>query len=185
MTLVEILVGLVMMGIIVTGIYNLFRVHNLMAAKQEETTKMQQELLSALVDMSEELRMCGFSASGGGNYGFIALDGDRGTNATSIYCTRGLSQLNNSTRDIAYTRNASNNDLLVFDTNLGWVTAANNISDLRFRYFDINGDETATMSQIRMIEINATAIASPERTALRIKNRNMHTRVWMRNLGIN
>ena len=185
MTLVEILVALVMMGIIITGIYNVFRVHNLMAARQEETTRMQQELLSALVDMSEELRMCGFSASGGGTFGFIALDNDRGTNATSIYCTRGLSQLNNSTRDIAYTRNASNNDLLVFDTNLGWVTAANNISDLRFRYFDINGDETATMSRIRMIEINATAIASPERTALRINDRNMHTRVWMRNLGIN
>ena len=185
MTLVEILVGLVMMGIIVAGIYNLFRVHNFMAAKQEETTMMQQELLSALIDMSEELRMCGFRPMGLGNFGFNAS----ATNQTSIYCTRGLSTNNNSTNIIAYRRN-SNNDILVYITNDdSWVEAASNISDLRFSYYDASGLEIANpnagnVGQIRMVEINATAVPSPERAALGIKSRNMHTRVWLRNMGL-
>lgn len=186
MTLVEILVGLVMMGIIATGIYNLFRVHNLMAAKQEETTMMQQELLTALVDMSEEIRMCGFSATGSNSFGLNST----ATNQTSIYCTRSTSFANNTTNIISYTRN-NNNELLVFiSANNTWEAAATNISDLRFSYFDANGTEIANPSpgnidEIRMVGINATAIPSPTRAALGINNRNMHTRVWMRNLGIN
>ena len=185
MTLVEILVGLVMMGIIVTGIYNLFRVHNLMAAKQEETTMMQQELLTALVDMSEELRMCGFRPMGIGNFGFNASS----TNETSIYCTRGLSINNNSTDIIAYTRNSTNH-LLVYMTNDNtWTAAASNISDLRFSYFDANGLEivnpnAGNVGQIRMVEINATAVPAPQRAACGISSRNMHTRVWLRNMGL-
>ena len=186
MTLVEILVAMVMMGIIITGIYNLFRVHNLMAAKQEETTMMQQELLSAMADMTEELRMCGFKPMGNGFFGFNAS----GTNQTSVYCTRGLSINNNSTDIIAYTRNSTNNDLLVYiSSDDEWVAAASNISDLNFIYFNEDGLEisnptAATVGQIRMIEINATAIPSPERAKLNINSRTMHSRVWLRNMGL-
>ncbi|WP_084435400.1 PilW family protein [Desulfomicrobium escambiense] len=185
MTLVEILVGLVMMGIIVTGIYNLFRVHNLMAAKQEETTMMQQELLTALVDMSEELRMCGFKPMGIGNFGFNAT----ATNQTSIYCTRGMSLNNNSTNIIAYTRNSTNHLLVYMTDDDTWVEAASNISDLRFAYYDANSVEisnptSGNVDKIRMVEINATATPSPARAALGISNRNMHTRVWLRNMGL-
>ena len=185
MTLVEILVGLIMMGIIVTGIYNLFRVHNIMAAKQEETTMMQQELLTALVDMSEEIRMCGFRPMGIGNFGFNTS----ATNETSIYCTRGLSINNNSTNIIAYTRNSTNHLLVYMTDDDTWSAAASNISDLRFSYYDANGLEIANpnagnINQIRMVEINATAIPSPQRAALGINSRNMHTRVWLRNMGL-
>ena len=53
-TLIEILVALVIGGIVITGVYNIFRVNNLMAAKQEETTMMQQELLTSLVVISDD-----------------------------------------------------------------------------------------------------------------------------------
>ena len=185
MTLVEILVAMVIMGIIITGIYNLFRVHNLMAAKQEETTMMQQELLSAMTDMSEELRMCGFSTNVGASFGFNAS----GTSDTSVYCTRAIST-NNPTNIIAYTRNATGNTIMHISPTNEWVDIASNISDLRFSYFDQDGAEISNINatnveQVRMIEINATAIPSEARSKLGISSRNMHTRVWVRNLSFN
>jgi prepilin-type N-terminal cleavage/methylation domain-containing protein len=183
MTLVEILVGMVMMGIIVTGIYNLFRVHNLMAAKQEETTRMQQELLSALVDISDELRMCGYTPlNSTQNFGMkVSANNARETNATSVYCTRG-----GAFNHIAY--RSGNNEIYFYNSTDEWDVIASNISDLRFAYFDVNGDEitaptNATIEQIRMIEINATAIPTPQRSSLGIRSRNMNTRVWLRNLN--
>lgn len=92
-TLVEVLVTTAIVGIIMTGVYNLFNVHNRMAARQEETTLMQQELLSVMEQISDELRMCGYSSSDMIGLGFsnrdTANDPDynRATNATSIYCT--------------------------------------------------------------------------------------------------
>lgn len=188
MTLVEIIVALAIMGILITGIYNIFRVHNLMAAKQEETTVMQQELLSALSDISNELRMCGYTPIGSNeDFGLkVSSSNDRGTNETSVYCTRGTNS--SATLHIAFKRD-TDNKLLVYNSSDEWDIAASNISDLRFTYFDEDGDEiinptNATVSQIRMIEINATAIPSPIRAALNINSRNMHTRVWLRNLGL-
>lgn len=185
MTLVEILVALVMFGIIATGVYNVFRVHNLMAAKQEETTMMQQELLSALVDMSEELRMCGFSTSKTSSFGLNAS----ATNSSSIYCTRALSFNNNSTSIISYRRDNQNQLLVYIPATDTWEAAASNISDLRFTYYDRDGaaisPNSTNIDSIRMVDINATAIPSPERSGLNIHSRNMHTRIWMRNFGGN
>lgn len=183
MSLVELLVAMVIMGIVITGIYNLFRVHNLMAAKQEETTRMQQELLSALVDISDELRMCGYTPlNSTQNFGLkVTASNMRETNATSVYCTRG-----GAFNHIAY--RSENNAIHVYNSSDEWDIVASNISDLRFAYFDVNGDEivaptNATIEQIRLIEINATAIPTPERSALGIRSRNMNTRVWLRNLN--
>ncbi|SFJ13084.1 prepilin-type N-terminal cleavage/methylation domain-containing protein [Desulfomicrobium apsheronum] len=190
MTLVEILVAMVMMGIIITGIYNLFRVHNLMAAKQEETTMMQQELLTSLVIISDDLRMCGYTPLNQDKIFGMKESGTNGTDTTetSVYCTRGGTSEESATVHIAYRRNNQNQILLYNSENDTWEIAASNISNLIFTYFD--EDETivaspvnaSTISNIRMIEINATAIPSPERSALGITSRNMHTRVWLRNL---
>jgi prepilin-type N-terminal cleavage/methylation domain-containing protein len=185
MTLVEILVAMVMMGIIITGIYNLFRVHNLMAAKQEETTMMQQELLTSLADISDEIRMCGFSRSKTSPFGLNAS----ATNATSIYCTREISFSNNSTNIIGYRLDNQKQILVYIPTTDTWEPAASNISDLRFTYYDDEGNtiepNATNLSDVRIVEINATAIPSPERSGLKIHSRNMHTRIWMRNLGLN
>lgn len=191
MTLVEILVGLVMMGIVVTGIYNLFRVHNIMAVKQDETTRMQQELLTALVVMSDDLRMCGYTPiNSDENFGLIVQEiNDRATNSSSVYCTKGSTTNSTISLDIAYRMGNGNSLLSYVASNGTWEIVASNISDLRFTYFDRDEDEViaptnASIKEIRMIEINATAIPSPERAALGINSRNMHTRVWLRNLDL-
>jgi len=187
MTLVEILVAMAIMGLIATGIYNLFRVHNLMAAKQEETTQMQQELLSAIVQIAEDLRMCGYSTGSGINVGFNAT----ATNSTAVYCTKqqtGIVPTSINTI-IGYMFDNDNNKIDFFlNSNSTWTTAASNISDLNFIYFDINGNiipvPIADTRTIRYVEITATAQATAARSGLNIRERTMSTRIYCRNMGI-
>ncbi len=186
MTLVEILVAMVMMGILATGIYNLFRVHNLMAAKQEETTHMQQELLSVMVQISEDLRMCGYSAGNSTNVGFNAT----ATNSTSVYCTKQQTGANGDTNtDIGYMFNLGENKIYFFlNSNSTWATAASNIADINFTYRDIDGNiiplPIADTDEIRFVDIVAIAQSTDSRSALNIRDRTMNTRVYCRNMGI-
>jgi len=185
MTLVEILVVMVMMGILTTGIYNLFRVHNLMAAKQEETTHMQQELLSVMVQISEDLRMCGYSTGSGANVGFNAT----ATDSTSVYCTKQQTgPSGNTNTEIGYIFNTADNKIELFlNSNSTWVTAASNIADLNFIYRSIDGhilNATTEANAIRYIDITATAQATDARSNLNIKDKTMNTRIYCRNMGI-
>lgn len=206
-TLVEILVGLVMIGIIITGIYNLFRVHNIMAAKQEETTRMQQELLTVMVTIADDLRMCGYSPAEG-SFGFIANDPDgygRGTNTTSVYCTKDvliengvLDNDNNSTEHAGYRLNvnfdgsqqATPDNILKkfvpYANATKWDVVATNIGDLQFTYLDSDGNEiidpSASISSISAVQFTATAIPAPERAQLGLSNRTMTSTVICRNV---
>lgn len=178
-TLVEILVTLVIVGMIATGIYNIFRVHNLMAARQDETTRMQQELLSSLVQIAEDLRMCGYT-TGGGNNGFNAT-----SNASTVICSKDPDLFSNSTL-IGYRFNAANNTIDYINATGGWEQAATNISSVVFTYFDRNGTNinAAMADSIRSVDITVTAVASPERSQLRVGTRTLSTRVYCRNTGI-
>jgi len=161
-----------------------------MAAKQEETTLMQQELLATVVQISEDLRMCGYTPSSGGNFGFGDINGILATNATSVYC-------NSTDGDTAYRLNVQtdgtvqsppDNVLKVYNASGQWEQAAINISDLRFTYLDSDGnviaDPSTNPGSIRIVQITATAIPSPERSALGINSRTMTTSVYCRNLGL-
>ena len=180
-TLVEILVTLIIVGIMATAIYNLFRVHNLMAAKQDETTRMQQELLSSLTQIAEDLRMCGYT-TGGGNNGFNAT-----SNATTVICTKDPDLSSNST-SLGYRFNSGNNTIDYLNATGGWEQAATNISNVMFSYSNRNGTNIvvsgANVGSIRAVDIAITAVASPQRLQLNVGNRTMGTRIYCRNGGL-
>lgn len=183
MTLVELLITIVIIGIVASGVYNLFRVHNLMAAKQDETTRMQQELLSSIAQIADDLRMCGYSDSGT-NLGFNAT----ATNTTAVLCTKDPTSSANYT-EIGYRHNATENIIeYLLPTNSTWTASAEDISELLFTYYDKDGTlitpAANTVNNIRYIEVSITAIASPQRIALNIGNRTMTTRIYCRNMGI-
>ena len=206
MTLVEILVSLFIMGLVVTGGYNLFNVHNRIAAEQEETTRMQQELLTSMVQMADDLRMCGYAPTSGA-FGFRDLPGigdpdyGRTTNGASVYCTWDAN--NNTVADdnatptehVAYRLNvnddgsvrATPDNVLRKYTNGQWQLVATNIGALSFVYLDEDGavilNPSANLNSIRTIRIRAVAVPSPWRAGLGIGNRTMATSVLSRNLG--
>ena len=70
LTLIELLVTMLVSGILISAVYSVFSTHHKMAIKQEESTLMQQELLNAMIRITEELRMCGFSITGSQDFGF-------------------------------------------------------------------------------------------------------------------
>ncbi len=207
-TIIELLVATVIVGIITTGIYNVFNIHNRIAAEQEETTHMQQELLVSTGQIANDLRMCGF-APRFGNFGFShrpnsgSPDYGRAVNSTTIYCTldadgNGTHDVNSVDEHVGYALNIADSGApLATPDNIlrkyasdgsatKWQPAAMNIGNLRFTYFDASGNlianPSANLNNIRIVEITATAVPSPERAGLGIGNRTMSTRIWCRNL---
>lgn len=212
MTLVEVLVAIAISGVILAGLFSLFATHNKIAAKQEETTLMQQELLAATTQIADSLRMCGYAPTGGTGAGFAHLpdisapDFGRGTNQTAVYCTLdwngdGLINENgtgSSFDHAGFRLNVNNNGspkavpdnvLRKYDTGaVHWQPANTNIADLRFTYFDehgaLIGNPEAETRRIRSVRISLTAVPSETRKNLGIGNRTMTTTVNCRNISM-
>ena len=209
MTLIEILVAMVISGLVISALYSLFQTHHRIAIKQEETTLMQQELLSATAQIADELRMCGYSAHGAEGFGFAHMPTTgspgygRATNETAVYCSldwNGDGVINESgsgslREHVGYRLNVSNNGspkpipdnvLRKYDTGaVHWQPAHTNIGALRFAYFDADGnviaDPSANTGRIRLVSIHITAIPSATHEHLGIGNRTMTTTVACRN----
>lgn len=209
MTLVETLVAMAISGLIVSAIYSLFQTHHRIAIRQSQTTLMQQELLSAISLISEELRMCGFSAHGASGFGFShkpgtgAPDYGRTTTRSAVYCTQDWNADGTVNEDgsgslrehAGFRLNVSNdgstktvpdNVLRKYDTGaVHWQPFSTNVGDLRFTYFDASGtiinDPQTHTQDIRSVRVQITAIPSPFHAGLGIGNRTMSTMVWCRN----
>lgn len=205
MTLVELLVAMAILGLAMTGIYSVFSTHNRMAAVQEETTRMQQELLTSVVQISDNIRVGGY-APNGGSFGFRNLPGTgnpdygRTTNGTALYCTwdangNGILDENaTENENIAYRLNVNNDgsertprdNILRRYSSGQWQTVATGIGNLQFEYFDADGvlinNPQANLNKIRNIRLTVTAVASSLRAGLNIGNRTMTTTVLCRNV---
>jgi prepilin-type N-terminal cleavage/methylation domain-containing protein len=206
MTLVETLVAMAISGLIISAIYSLFQTHHRIAARQSQTTLMQQELHSAAALISEELRMCGFSAQGSPGFGFShkpgigAPDYGRATTHDSVYCSLdwnadGIANENGSSlrEHAGFRLNVANDGsakkvpdhvLRKYDTgSVHWQPFSTNIGDLRFTYFDASGEiitePHAHTPSIRGVRVEITAI--PSKSHLGIGNRTLSTMVWCRN----
>lgn len=211
LTLIELLVTMLVSGILISAVYSVFSTHHKMAIKQEESTLMQQELLNAMIRITEELRMCGFSITGSQDFGFshqsaIGAPGyGRGTNATAIYCTLdwngdGIikeSGAGSAREHVGYRLNVSNNGaakavadnvLRKYDTGaVHWQPFSTNISDIRFNYLDNAGnlipDASLALDSIRSVQVTITAVPSPHRVGLGIPSRTMTSTVLCRNIA--
>lgn len=183
LTLVELLVVLAMMGILGTALFQVFQVHNRQALIQEETALMQQELLSAMVIMADAIRLCGYSPNPNPQHSF----GFNATSPSELWCTRdmnGNGTLDSNDDEIVRLRfNATTNTIQYFSTgNVAWQPLAVQMGDLQFTYLDSNENTPSDVDAIRMVRINATAIPSPRRQAMGVRNRTMSTVVQIRNL---
>lgn len=209
MTLVEILVAMTVSSLIASAVYSLFQTHQRIAVRQSQTSLMQQELLSSVALISEELRMCGFSAQGASGFGFShkpetgVPNFGRATTQTSVYCTQDWNadgivneSGSGSLREHAGFRlNVANdgsakkipdNVLRKYDTGaVHWQPLSTGIGDLRFSYLDADGEiiiepQTHTRS-IRGVRVQITAVPDPCQAQFGIGNCTVSTTVWCRN----
>lgn len=211
MTLPELLVAMAISAVIVTAAFALFGAHHATALKQDETTLMQQELVAAMTQMAEELRMCGYSPTGVAPAGFAHRPGTgvpdygRVTNRSGVYCTQDSQEdgkidekgPGSAGDHVGYRLNVRDNGspmippdniLRKYDTGaVKWQPLCTNIGALEFTYRDGEGrvvpNPDQDIDRIRTVEVLVTAVPSTHRAHLVTGNRTMSTTIWCRNLS--
>ncbi|TET85157.1 MAG: prepilin-type N-terminal cleavage/methylation domain-containing protein [Desulfobacteraceae bacterium] len=177
-TLVELLVAMTVGGIVMAGISMAYRSQQKSALVQDQVCAMQQNLRASMQLMEREIRMAGYDPAGS------AGSGIQTANATSIRITldihdgadndadgivdefdeagNGDGDTNDINEDITYLRLDPDGDG-VFDlfrrdaAVAGDQPIAENIDALDFVYLDEDGNVTATLTEMRSVQITVVA----------------------------
>ena len=171
-TLVELLVAMAVSLLAIGAIYSTFLSQFKSYQIQEEIAAMQQNIRAAMYHMQREIRMAGYDPTGDAGAAIeianvaelqfkIDEDGDGNFTGTSP------APANDPNEQIRYAlTNDTNGDGIADGSpcNLGretWSgglqTVAENIDALNFVYLDANGNTTATLDDIRSVEITIVA----------------------------
>lgn len=177
-TLVELLVAMTVGGIVMAGISMAYRSQQRSALVQDQVCAMQQNLRASMQLMEREIRMAGYDPAG------TAGSGIQTANANSIRITldihdgadndtdgiidefdeagNGDGDTNDINEDITYLRLDPDGDG-VFDlfrrdaAVAGDQPIAENIDALDFIYLDEDGNVTATLTEMRSVQITVVA----------------------------
>ena len=169
-TLVEIMIALAISGIITGAVYSAYIVQQRTYLAQEQVAEMQQNIRAGLDMMARDIRSAGFDPNNLGA-GISVADTD------NVVFTReddlsadGLETIAYSLFDAYMSTTPPSNDGLVDDLALQTTTAAGtsggrqavaeNFQAIEFRYLDTNGVVTATLADIRSIQVSILAVAS-------------------------
>jgi type IV pilus assembly protein PilW len=177
-TLIELLVALAISGVVMAGIYSAYYSQQKSYIAQEQVAAMQQNLRAAMYIMQREIRMAGCDPTGSAGAGIQTA------NTNSIAFTSdftggesdGKDNDNNGSVDEANEKRFSDgfcddtNENVTYslyttdgiqklgrDTGGGNQPVAENIDALDFVYLDSNGAPTATISNIRSVQITMVA----------------------------
>lgn len=177
-TLIELLVALAISGVVMTGIYSAYYSQQKSYIAQEQVAAMQQNLRAAMYIMQREIRMAGCDPTGSAGAGIQTA------NTNSIAFTSdftggesdGKDNDNNGSVDEANEKRFSDgfcddtNENVTYslyttdgiqklgrDTGGGNQPVAENIDALDFVYLDANGATTATLANIRSVQITMVA----------------------------
>jgi type IV pilus assembly protein PilW len=159
-TITELLVALAISGVVMAGIYSAYYSQQKSYVTQEQVVAMQQNLRVAMYYMEREIRMAGCDPNenagagiqtAGSNSIIFTLDitDDAGTGGAD-------GDTNDANEDITYSLDDNDvdgdNDL---ERNNNLI--AENIDALNFVYLDANGATTATLANIRSVQITLVA----------------------------
>ena len=172
-TLIELMIAMTIFLLVIGGIYSTFQSQHKSYLMQEEVAAMQQNIRAAMFYLTKEIRMAGCDPTGNAGAGIVTA------NANSISFTEDVrgdadgSDPDGSTNDpnesIAYALSSNN---LVRNTGGGNQVVAENFDALDFVYLDADGNTTATLTDIRSVEITIVARTS---RALRVtKDNNLY-----------
>lgn len=164
-TLVELLIALAISGLLMSGVYTAFKTQQDSYLTQEQVAEMQQSMRAGLYMMTRDIRMAGYDPRNSLNAGItlatvsqfgFSRDEDGGGNTLETI-TFGFDNANDTDNNgIADAGSAQ----LERDVNAGgFQPLAENIHALEFRYLDSDGNATATLADIRSIQISILARA--------------------------
>ena len=203
-TLVELLMAMTITTIVSAGIVGAYRSQQNTQLAQKQSVEMQQNIRAALLIMTSEIRMAGYDPDGTNNAGIVNA-GDGSNNLNRLIFTYfnpdapadGLDNNNDGNIDESG-ESLQAVEYYLYDS-LGDGTIdlgrrngarldaiAENIQTLQFTYLDGDGNITATLADIRSIQI--TMVATTDANELNYtgtnNTRTLTTNVKCRNLGI-
>lgn len=208
-TLIELLIAMAITTIVSAGIFTAYRSQQDAQLGQKQIVEMQQNLRAAMYIMTGEIRMAGYDPYGGDSGAEIAAAGDGShdnplaftfvadddcldndnDNPDPDNCSDAnvdeTGELKTVKYDLYDAYSDGDNDIgrRVGDGNRQVI--AENIAAFEFTYLDADGNVTATLSDIRSIQISMEAtIDSNETDYTNGKNRTLSTTVKCRNMGL-
>ena len=146
-TLVELLAAMVIAVVVMAGIYSAYYSQQKNATAQEQTAEMRQNLRAGLDLMAREIRMAGYDPTQSANAGITAAA------SNSIIFTSDL----NGDGDTSDTDENITYSLSGTDLQRSGLVVAENINALNFVYLDGSGNVTATLNNIRSVQITMVA----------------------------
>jgi type IV pilus assembly protein PilW len=175
-TIVELLVAMAVSLLALGAIYSTFQSQHKSYLMQEEVAAMQQNMRAAMYHIQREIRMAGCDPTGNAGAGIVTA------NADSIKFTedvRGVSDgsdpngdIDDPNEDITYNLDDSDGDGVDDELDRNNQTVAQNIDALNFVYLDADGNQTATLTDIRSVEI--TIVARTGRALRATKDNNLY-----------
>lgn len=173
LTLLELMIGMTIFLLVLGAIYSTFQSQHKSYLMQEEVAAMQQNIRAAMYYMTREIRMAGCDPTGNAGAGIVTASTDSISFTEDVRGDAEGSDPDGATNDpnesIAYS--LSGNDL-VRNTGGGNQVVAENIDALDFVYLDADGNTTATLTDIRSVEI--TIVARTSRALRATKDNNLY-----------
>jgi len=168
-TLIELLVVVALVGIVMAGIYSTYASQQKSYVTQDQVAAMQQNLRAAMYYMGREIRMAGCDPTGDANARILIAGPATLSFTLDITDNAGTGDPDGDTSDanenITYSlyTPADGIQKLGRATGIGGGVnrpVAENIDALNFVYLDANGTITATLSDIRSVQVTIVARTS-------------------------
>ena len=163
-TLTELLVAVALVGIVMAGIYSTYASQQKSYITQDQVAAMQQNLRAAMYYMGREIRMAGCDPTGDANARILNAGPATFSFTLDITDTAGTGEPDGDTSDanenityLLYDPDGDGITDLGRDTGGGNQLVAENIDALDFVYLDANGTITATLSDIRSVQVTLVA----------------------------
>lgn len=203
-TLVELLVGMAITGIMLAGLYSVYTGQQKAHLAQVQVIDMQQNLRAALLIMTREIRMAGYdpyvmygagmTAIGNGSSGnpmsFTLVADTDGVNndllaetaASEPLLTDETGELKTVAFELFDADGDGDTDLGRSQDGGGLQPIAENIASLLFTYMDRNGNVTIDPTRVVSVGISITATNDIAATDYQAQARSLTTTVKCRNL---
>lgn len=166
-TLIELLVVVALVGIVMAGIYSTYASQQKSYVTQDQVAAMQQNLRAAMYYMGREIRMAGCDPTGDANARILNAGSATFSITLDITDNAGTGDPDGDTSDanenityLLYDPDGDGITDLGRDTGGGNQLVAENIDALDFVYLDANGTVTATLSDIRSVQVTLVARTS-------------------------
>ena len=153
-TLVEALIATAVAGVVMTTIYSIYYSQQKSYVAQEQIAAMQQNLRVAMLYMEREIRMAGCDPTGFANAGITTADAG---SISFTMDTEGDSAGSDPDGDTDDPDEVITFSLAGTDLSRNGNVIAEEIDALDFVYLDRDGGVTASISQIRSVQITVAA----------------------------